>query len=109
MAFWRYKFVSTIIIHSSRYQARLSGISLVLYYISFPNDRTRQKLLVYILFAIITFQTVLNIHDMFLVFGQSFGDLEAISHINIGGLSLSVTTGIGNDFLHALSILFSHW
>ncbi|KAK0486403.1 hypothetical protein IW261DRAFT_795115 [Armillaria novae-zelandiae] len=53
------------------------SVQLYLYYLAFPKDRQFVKSLVYGIYILELFQTILIAHDAFALFGYGFGDLEA--------------------------------
>ncbi|KAK0486439.1 hypothetical protein IW261DRAFT_1308144, partial [Armillaria novae-zelandiae] len=70
------------------------SIQLYLYYLAFPKDRGFVKSLVYGIYILELVQTILVAHDAFTVFGYGFGDLEALTEINLNWLIVPVVTAI---------------
>ncbi|THU97396.1 hypothetical protein K435DRAFT_889016 [Dendrothele bispora CBS 962.96] len=69
-------------------------VQVYLYYSAFPNDKKTIKTLVYSLFSICTFQSILHMRDMFAYFGTNFGNIEEFRKLRLGGSILPTTTGI---------------
>ncbi|THU83674.1 hypothetical protein K435DRAFT_663368, partial [Dendrothele bispora CBS 962.96] len=69
-------------------------LQVYMYYLCFPNDRPRQKLLVGSFFIVCTFETALQMRDMVKEFAQSFGDLDVFTTVSLSALLQPVTTGI---------------
>ncbi|KAF8909916.1 hypothetical protein CPB85DRAFT_1414242 [Mucidula mucida] len=70
-------------------------VQVYLYYISFPNDHTRSKAVVYSLFVIETAQVVMNISDVFDLFAVGYGDLDTLDKIHLSWLAVPILTGLG--------------
>ncbi len=73
----------------------LSRLLLDLYYEAFPNDRLWTKCLVYGTYTLELTQTILIMHDAFVIFGTGFGDLEALIDAHFLWFSVPVMSGIG--------------
>ncbi|THU97397.1 hypothetical protein K435DRAFT_778069 [Dendrothele bispora CBS 962.96] len=69
-------------------------VQVYLYYSAFPNDKKSIKTLVWFLFSICTFQSILHMRDMFTYFGVNYGNVEEFQKLRLGGYSLPTTTGI---------------
>ncbi|KAF8899687.1 hypothetical protein CPB85DRAFT_187537 [Mucidula mucida] len=65
-----------------------------LYYEAFPNDRLWTKCLVYGTYTLELTQTILIMHDAFVIFGTGFGDLEALIDAHFLWFSVPVISGI---------------
>ncbi|KAK0454048.1 uncharacterized protein EV420DRAFT_1645281 [Desarmillaria tabescens] len=86
----------------------LFGICIVqiyIYYLSFPNDKWRLKLLVYSLFIVETAQTLLVTHDMYNIFATEFGNIRNLGQIHIFWITTAIATGLVSS---AVQIYFAH-
>ncbi|KAF4616577.1 hypothetical protein D9613_008945 [Agrocybe pediades] len=75
----------------------LFGILLVqvyLYYLAFPNDPLRNKLLVYVVFALEITQTVIMTNTAFRVFGFGYGDFDAFNDVELAWFEVPVICGV---------------
>ncbi|KAH8830954.1 hypothetical protein DL96DRAFT_985049 [Flagelloscypha sp. PMI_526] len=84
----------------------LSGVLIVqvyLYYIGFPNDRVRIKVLVYAVFILEMLQTGIQCYDKFNLYGKEFGDVANLDKGRLSWFSISIlasfTGGIVQAFL----------
>ncbi len=66
-----------------------------LYYLAFPNDRRFTKYLVYGIYVIEFVQTMLVAHDVFITFGYGFGDMDALTRVDLYALTVPVMGTIG--------------
>ncbi|KAK0486405.1 hypothetical protein IW261DRAFT_1559807 [Armillaria novae-zelandiae] len=66
------------------------SIQLYLYYLAFPKDRRFVKCLVYGIYILELFQTILISHDAFAFFGYGFSDLEAPNEMYFSWLVVPV-------------------
>ncbi|KIK51744.1 hypothetical protein GYMLUDRAFT_208429 [Collybiopsis luxurians FD-317 M1] len=62
------------------------------YYLSFPKDPARIKILVLHLLVVGTAQAAMSIHDAFVTFGTNFGDLDKLKAINTEWFYIPVLT-----------------
>ncbi len=69
--------------------------SLDLYYLAFPKDRKFTKRLVYGIYIIEFVQTMFFTHDAFAMFGYGFGDIETLTRMYFGWLTVPIMSGIG--------------
>lgn len=76
-----------------------------LYYLAFPQDPLRNKLLVYSVFLLEIAQTLLVTDTSFKVFGTGYGNLAIFSDVAAAWFYIPVITGIGElrDYLK------NHW
>ncbi|THU96972.1 hypothetical protein K435DRAFT_890611, partial [Dendrothele bispora CBS 962.96] len=72
----------------------IAVLQVYTYYLSFPNDRGRQKALVYSLFSLCTLQTILQMRDMIQQFGKNFGEQDTFNRVYLGEASLPLVTGV---------------
>lgn len=81
------------------------------YYTAFPNDRLAFKILVYGLFALETFRSILVSSDGFDTFATHLHDIDAFNRVRFYWLSAPVLGGIGVLFvtrgLSAIKLCFS--
>lgn len=66
-----------------------------MYYMSFPNDRTSIKALIFGLFVIETAQTVLCTHDLFAAYASGWGNLAQLGSAHFEWLATPIMSGIG--------------
>lgn len=78
---------------------------LDLYYLAFPSDRTIIKSVVYGIFLIEIFQTILVTHDAFAIFGYGFGSFESLTKMYFDWFTVPVMSGIG-ECSYSDSLLF---
>ncbi|KAK0226538.1 hypothetical protein IW262DRAFT_1431579 [Armillaria fumosa] len=71
------------------------SIQLYLYYLAFPKDRRFVKSLVYGIYIVELFHTILVTHDAFTIFGYGFGDLDALTDVHSNWLLVPMMGGIG--------------
>ncbi|KAJ3929057.1 MAG: hypothetical protein NXY57DRAFT_900811, partial [Lentinula lateritia] len=71
------------------------SIQIYLYYLAFPSDRTIIKSVVYGIFLIEIFQTILVTHDAFAIFGYGFGSFESLTKMYFDWFTVPVMSGIG--------------
>ncbi|KAK0236450.1 hypothetical protein EDD85DRAFT_642225 [Armillaria nabsnona] len=78
------------------------SVQLYLYYLAFPNDRRFTKYLVYSMYVIELVQAILIAHDVFATFGYGFGDMDALTRVNLNGLTIPImgalAAGVGQGF-----------
>ncbi|SJL07006.1 uncharacterized protein ARMOST_10349 [Armillaria ostoyae] len=78
------------------------SVQLYLYYLAFPNDRRFTKNLVYGIYVIEFVQTMLVARDMFVTFGYGFGDMDALTRVDLYSLTVpimgAVAACIGQGF-----------
>ncbi|KAK0236406.1 hypothetical protein EDD85DRAFT_640199 [Armillaria nabsnona] len=78
------------------------SVQLYLYYLAFPNDRQFTKYLVYGIYVIEFVQTVLIARDVFATFGYGFGDMDALTRVNLSWLTIpimgAVSACVGQGF-----------
>lgn len=67
---------------------------------SFPNERLRIKLFVYIVFALEVVQTVMLTKSLFDIFGYGFGDPRAYDRVGSIWFSVPFISGIGLCSIH---------
>ncbi|PBK58813.1 hypothetical protein ARMSODRAFT_946100 [Armillaria solidipes] len=65
-------------------------VQLYLYYLAFPKDRIFIKYLVYGVYIAEFIQTMLLTHDAFASFGYGFGDLETLTEVRFGWLTVPI-------------------
>ncbi|PBK86558.1 hypothetical protein ARMGADRAFT_530897 [Armillaria gallica] len=70
------------------------SVQLYLYYLAFPKDRKFTKRLVYGIYIIEFVQTMFFTHDAFAMFGYGFSDIEALTRMYFGWLTVPIMTGI---------------
>ncbi|KAK0236468.1 hypothetical protein EDD85DRAFT_744777, partial [Armillaria nabsnona] len=70
------------------------SVQLYLYYLAFPNDRQFTKYLVYGIYVIKSVQTMLVAHDMFAMFGYSFGDIDTLTRTNFNWLTVPIMSAV---------------
>ncbi|KAK0194324.1 hypothetical protein F5146DRAFT_1035258 [Armillaria mellea] len=66
------------------------SVQLYLYYLAFPNDKRFTKCLVYGIYIIESVQTMLIAHDVFATFGYGFGDMDALTRVNLYSLTVPI-------------------
>ncbi|KAK0236497.1 hypothetical protein EDD85DRAFT_887239 [Armillaria nabsnona] len=66
------------------------SVQLYLYYLAFPNDRRFTKYLVYGIYVIEFVQTMLVARDMFVTFGYGFGDMDALTRVDLYSLTVPI-------------------
>ncbi|TFK71470.1 hypothetical protein BDN72DRAFT_793842 [Pluteus cervinus] len=69
-------------------------IQVYIYYLSFPKDPLLPKLIVYFSLILETLQVILNAHDLFVVFGLGYGNLEVLNDIHFAWLAIPILSGI---------------
>ncbi|KAJ7467551.1 hypothetical protein FB451DRAFT_1258836 [Mycena latifolia] len=70
------------------------SVQLYLYYQAFPNDRPFTKCLVYGVYVIELVDMILVTRDAFEAFGYGFGDVSALTKINLGWLDIPIMSGL---------------
>jgi len=70
------------------------SVQAYLYYLAFPKDTRVAKILVALLYAVETTQTILIIHDAFATYAKGFLNLEALNNVELNWLSVPVMSGI---------------
>ena len=76
-------------------QTILNSFFLDLYYLAFPNDRRFTKYLVYSMYVIELVQAMLIAHDMFATFGYGFGDMDALTRVDLYAPTVPILGAIG--------------
>ncbi|TFK61045.1 hypothetical protein BDN72DRAFT_965395 [Pluteus cervinus] len=69
-------------------------IQVYIYYLSFPRDPLRPKLIVYFSLIVETLQVILNAHDLFVVFGLGYGGPEVFDDVHFAWLAIPILSGI---------------
>ncbi|KAK0196023.1 hypothetical protein F5146DRAFT_951768 [Armillaria mellea] len=77
------------------------SVQLYLYYLAFPEDRKVTKYLVYGIYLVEFVQTMLVTHDAFTMFGYGFGDIEALTRIHFGWLTIPIMSAVAASVGHA--------
>ncbi|KAK0480964.1 hypothetical protein EDD18DRAFT_806385 [Armillaria luteobubalina] len=67
---------------------------LYLYYLAFPNDRRFTKYIVYGIYVIEFAQAILVAHDAFVMYGYGFGNMDALTRINLFWLAGPVMSAV---------------
>lgn len=67
------------------------------YYIAFPKDRLRLKIVVYGVFTLEIIQTLLTTHDAFGTFTTGLANLDSIDEVRLAWLTVPVLGGIGKS------------
>ncbi|KAK0486473.1 hypothetical protein IW261DRAFT_1604609 [Armillaria novae-zelandiae] len=70
------------------------SVQLYLYYLAFPNDRKFTKCLVYGIYIVEFVQTMLVSHDVFVIFGYGFGDMDALTGMHFNWLTVPVVSAV---------------
>lgn len=70
-----------------------------LYYLAFPKDPRRNKLLVYGVYLLELVQTVMLTHSAFTVFGFGYGDLSQFNNVDLAWFEVPIISGIGKNHL----------
>ncbi|KAF9549700.1 hypothetical protein CPC08DRAFT_769019 [Agrocybe pediades] len=69
-------------------------VQVYLYYLAFPRDPMRNKLLVYGVYALELTQTVMITHSAFVVFGSGYGDLSQFNNVSLAWFEVPIISGI---------------
>ncbi|KAK0454285.1 hypothetical protein EV421DRAFT_408663 [Armillaria borealis] len=70
------------------------SVQLYLYYLAFPKDKKFTKCLVYGIYIVEFVQTMLVTYNAFATFGYGFGDIDALTAIYSGWLTVPIMSGI---------------
>ncbi|KAK0241071.1 hypothetical protein EDD85DRAFT_764811 [Armillaria nabsnona] len=84
------------------------SVQLYLYYLAFPNDRKFTKYLIYGVYVVEFVQAILVSHDIFAVFGYSFGDLEAVTEMRFNWLTVPIMSAAGKYGIFCLFSVTKH-
>lgn len=69
-----------------------------MYYLSFPNDPVRNKVLVYTIFALEVLQTIIVTISAYHVFASGYGNFTVYNAVELAWLDVPVISGIGERF-----------
>ncbi|TFK32062.1 hypothetical protein BDQ12DRAFT_728985 [Crucibulum laeve] len=69
-------------------------IQVYVYYLAFPRDRFLSKALVYGVYVLETLQTILIGHDAFVSFAANFGDVDELTGVHFGWLTIPILSGL---------------
>lgn len=72
---------------------------LDLYYLAFPNDPSRNKVLVYLVFLFETAQTLVVTDTAYNVLGSGYGNLNVFGDIGATWFNIPFITGIGDPYI----------
>ncbi|PBK91113.1 hypothetical protein ARMGADRAFT_968819 [Armillaria gallica] len=70
------------------------SVQLYLYYLAFPNDRRFVKYLVYGIYVFEFVQTMLVTRRIFVTFGYGFGDMDALTRVDLYSLTVPILGAI---------------
>jgi len=70
------------------------SVQVYIYYISFPNDRLFAKYVVSAVYILETVQTAMLGHDAFETLAKGFGNIVALSSLQLEWLSVPIFTGV---------------
>lgn len=76
------------------------------YYLSFPSDPITRKLLVYSIWILETLHVGLATRDIYDLFINGFGNLEAVDKFHLIPLTIPILGGISEDILLATGVFY---
>lgn len=69
-----------------------------LYYLAFPNDPLRNKIMVYTVLVLEVLQAVIITRSAFHVFAVGYGNYSFFNNVELAWLDVPVITGIGEQW-----------
>ncbi|KAF8956172.1 hypothetical protein BDZ97DRAFT_1764014 [Flammula alnicola] len=70
------------------------SMQVYMYYLAFPRDPTRNKVFVYMVYALEVLQTVIITQSAFHVFGAGYGRFSDYDHVELAWFSVPVISGL---------------